>query len=566
MKWALCFLAALLSFSSYWSTFPKDYFQPPVAGPLRLSGTFGELRPNHFHGGIDIKGTIGTPIYAAADGFISKIVVAADSYGNHLYIQHPNGYTTLYAHLDSFASAIREFVREQQRKEEQFELTIVLPPGQFPVTRGMQVGLMGNTGHSFGPHLHFEIRSTATDKPHNPLLFGYRVADALPPRLHELKIYETDNDGSVRSSRILPLLFKNGKYKVVTDTLVVYREQFGLAVKAYDHMDGVSNWNGIYSLELFSGNEQLFGFKMDAIGREESRFLNAHIDYLEQKYKGSYFHRCFKLPGNFLSIYNPGKTGLVTLEQGEVKKLDIAVRDVAGNVSTLELYVRRAPGDSFIPAGNTPYQFFWPYDRNHRIEDFQLFLEIPEGTLYENAFIRYEVTPPSWGQYSALHNFQPEDIPLHQPFLLGLRAEKLPQRLRDKAFVGQLSKGNITNWGGQWQDDGMLVAPVRSLGNFCILTDTVAPNIQAERFLADMRRYSSMSFKIRDNISASINLPNLRFKGFIDGKWVLFTYDEKNKRLQYAFEDDLAKGSHQLKLEVTDAMGNIAVFERTFLR
>ena len=561
-----CLVIGFLSYSSRQTEYPKDYFQPPVTGPLRLSGTFGELRPNHFHGGIDIKGAVGTPVYAAAEGFVSKIVVAPDSYGNHLYIQHPNGYTTLYAHLESFAPAIQQFVREKQRAEERFELTIIPPSGLFRVNDGTRIGSMGNTGHSFGPHLHFEIRETATDKPHNPLLFGYKVADTLPPRLHEVKIYETDQQGNTRSTRILPLLFKNGKYRVSADTVLVNTEQFALAIKAYDHMDGVANWNGIYALELSSGDERIYGFKLDAIGRTESRFLNAHIDYLEQKYRGSYFHRCFRLPGNMLSIYDPDKTGRIALEPGEVKKLDLVVRDVAGNFSTLELFVRRIPGESILPSAYVPYQFFWPYDRRHRIEDYQIYIDVPMGTFYENAFVRYEVKSQAFGQFSDVHIFKPEDTPLHQSFLLGLRAENMPLKIKEKAFIGQISKGSVTNWGGQWQDDGMIVANVRSLGHFCIMADTIPPVIQAERFASDMRRFSSMSFKISDNISASPNLPNLQFKGFIDGKWVLFTYDEKNRRIQYIFEDELSRGSHQLKIEVSDAMGNIALFERSFLR
>ncbi len=562
----LSLLIGLLSLSGHQTEYPKDYFQPPVAGPLRLSGTFGELRPNHFHGGIDIKGPVGTPIYAAAEGFISKIVVAPDSYGNHLYVQHPNGYTTVYAHLESFAPAIQQFVRKKQFEAEQFELTIVPSPQQFLVSSGTRIGSMGNTGHSFGPHLHFEIRETVTDKPHNPLLFGLKVADAIPPRLHEVKIYELDGQGSIRSTRTLPLLFNNGKYRVSKDTIELNTEEFGLAIKAYDHMDGVSNWNGIYALELSSGNERLYGFKLDAIGRGESRFLNAHIDYLEQKYRGSYFHRCFKLPGNLLTIYDSDKTGRIPLLPGQTKKLDMVVRDIAGNSSTLELFVRRAPEESAFPKVYAPYQFFWPYDRAHRIEDYQLYTDIPQGTLYENAFIRYEVKTPATGQYSNVHSFLPEDIPLHLPFLLGLRAENMPQKLREKAFIGQISRGSVTNWGGQWQDDGMLITSVRSLGHFCILVDTVPPVIQTERFSSDMRRYASMSFKISDNISAAYTLPNLRFKGYMDGKWVLFTYDEKNKRIQYVFEEELPKGTHQIKLEITDIMGNTSVFERSFLR
>jgi murein DD-endopeptidase MepM/ murein hydrolase activator NlpD len=566
ISYILFFATCLCWLGGFKTEYPKGYFQHPVAAPLRLSGTFGELRPNHFHAGIDIKGAIGTPIYAAAEGFISKIVVSPDSYGNHLYIQHPNGYTTLYAHLESFSAGVRQFVLGQQRDAETFELTLRPVPGQFEVKKGDLVGFMGNSGHSFGPHLHFEIRETATNKPHNPLLFGYKVADAIPPRLHELKVYEMDEQMNIVGSRILPLVFKNGKYRLPTDTITVNTAQFGMAIKAYDHMDGVSNWNGIYALDLFDGDELLYGFRMDAIGQDESRFLNAHIDYLEQRNRGSYFHRCFKLPGNFLSIYTSEKTGWLSVGPGEIKNLEFAVSDIAGNTAKAVLNIRRGVSERNFAPGNVPYQFFWPYDRSHQIEDFRLYVHLPKGVLYENALIRYGTKPPATGQFSYMHSFQPDDIPLHRAFSLGLRAEGVPQNLKARAFIAQVSKGSVTNWGGQWQDDGMLVAPVRSLGDFCVMLDTVPPRVQLERFYPDMRRYSTMSFKISDNVSASINLPNLRFKAFIDGRWAMFVYDEKNRRIQHTFEETLGKGTHQLRLEVMDAMGNIAVFERDFLR
>lgn len=566
IKYVLFFATCLCWFGGFRTEYPKGYFQNPVAAQLRLSGTFGELRPNHFHAGIDIKGAIGTPIYAAAEGFISKIVVSPDSYGNHLYIQHPNGFTTLYAHLESFSSGVREYVLRLQREAETFELTVRPAPGQFEVKKGDLVGFMGNSGHSFGPHLHFEIRETATNKPHNPLLFGYKVADAIPPRLHEVKVYEVDKQLNTVASRVLSLVFKNGNYRLPNDTIEINTAQFGMAIKAYDHMDGVSNWNGIYALDLSDGDEVIYGFRMDAIGQDESRFLNAHIDYTEQRNRGSYFHRCFRLPGNYLSIYSPEKTGWLSLNPGEVKQLEFAVRDIAGNTSTAVLYVRRGLSERNTVLGNMPYQFFWPYDRSNQIEDFRLYVYLPKGVLYENALIRYESKPPVAGQFSYLHSFKPDDIPLHRTFSLGLRAEGIPRSLRAKAFVAQISNGSVTNWGGQWQDDGVLVAPVRSFGNFCIMLDTVAPKIQSERFYPDMRRYSVMSFKISDNVSASINLPNLRFKAFIDGKWTMFVYDEKNRRIQHTFDETLGKGTHQLRLEVLDAMGNVAVFEGNFLR
>ena len=548
-------------------TFPIGFFDAPVSSALRLSGTFGELRPNHFHAGIDIKGGIGVPILAAGEGFVSRIRVAPDGYGNHLYIQHPNGYTSVYAHLLDYAPEIQQYVRSLQFSEESFELDVRPEPSRFPVRRGQWIGRMGNTGHSFGPHLHFEIRQTASDKPMNPLLFGLSVSDQVPPRFYAMKIYELDERGQTLRSRTMPLSFRNGAYRPSSDTLAVSPGPVAIAVKVYDQMDGVSNQNGVYSLDLFANDSLAYGFRMEGIGFDQTRALNAHLDYLEHTRNGAYFHRCFRLPGNRLGIYQEGKDGILQVHPGAPAKVQTVVRDASGNAARLEFSLRSSETPAIPPNPPSPYQYFLAYDRSHRIDDYMLYLNFPEGTFYEDLYLQYEVKEQTLpGVFSPVHAVHRATVPIHSDYTIGIRPYDMPEALRDKAFIAQRTGASATNYGGQWQEDGMLVAPVRSLGYFCVMVDTVPPTITPERFYTDMRRYNSFSFRIRDNFSGSANLPNLKYRAAIDGKWILMTYDEKYRRIEYALEPDVEKGSHTLELQVSDAMGNTATFARQFTR
>ena len=189
------FLIVIIAFSFTESgkrSYPQNYFRSPVDHHIKLSGTFGELRPNHLHAGIDIKaknGKIGQPLYATADGYVSRIKVQSGGYGNVLYINHPNGYTSVYAHLHEFPKAIAKYVKEFQYRRQSFEVEIFPEAERFRFKQGEVVGKLGLSGRSFGPHLHFEIRDTKTEKPINPLLFGIQVADNIAPKLHKLKAY-----------------------------------------------------------------------------------------------------------------------------------------------------------------------------------------------------------------------------------------------------------------------------------------------------------------------------------------------------------------------------------------
>ena len=298
MKHLLQKLAAILGFIALFTSFddpitstpnptppqyPTNYFQSPVIGLLVLSGTFGELRANHFHSGIDIKPTqrgSNEGIFSAADGYVSRIRVQEGGYGQALYIAHPNGYTTVYGHLEKFAPDIQAYTRQKQYEKQQFEVDLVLQPNELPMRQGQNIGAMGNRGHSFGQHLHFEIRDSKTEKAINPLLFGLSVPDNTPPEMNGLKVYLMDDKNEVVGTRYVNLTRKSSnQYAIVGDTLDVAAQNVAFALRTNDSHSRESGENGIFSLDLTCNDAPIYHFSTETFGFNETRYINAHLDY-----------------------------------------------------------------------------------------------------------------------------------------------------------------------------------------------------------------------------------------------------------------------------------------------
>lgn len=547
--------------------YPTDYFIPPVKTTMRLSGTFGELRSNHFHGGIDIKGSIGVPLYAIGEGYVSRIKVEAAGYGNALYINHPNGYTSVYAHMNSFIPELAAYVKSEQYGREQFAVDLYPEKGRFTIEKGQRIGEMGTTGYSFGPHLHFEIRHSSNGAPINPLLFGMPVEDHQQPRMHQLKVYALNEDHETEDAQILSLVNKAGGYGVNKDTVYVNADRVGFGLKVYDHMDGVSNWNGIYNLDVFLEDELIYNFELESFTFAESRYLNAHLDYAEQQLNKAYFNRCYRLPGNRLSIYNTQENdGVVRLSQKRAKKVHMVASDVAGNESMVTFWVKQRPGAARAE-NQQPYNYLLPYNQESVVDNGSMQMYIPRGALYENCYLQYQLlTDRSDNVYSSVHQIHYPTTPIHRYYDLSIRPVVLPESLRNKAFIAMCGEDNeVTNYGGSWKN-GMLHTQVRTFGDFCIMVDEVPPTVTPSNFRADLRRAHRIDFIIKDNYDTGGRTRGLTYRATIDGKWVLMKYDYKNDRLTHYFEDDLSPGQHQFRLEVRDALDNETVFERTFTR
>ena len=565
------FILLLFAVNGNHKNYPQDAFISPVNHKILLSGTFGELRSNHFHSGIDIKssnGGVGDPILAIADGYVSRIKIAGGGYGNALYLRHPNGYTSVYCHLHDLAPELADYVKRQQYARKSFSVDLYPPEGQFTVTQGQEIGHMGTSGYSFGPHLHFEIRSSASERPINPLLFGFEMQDTRAPRMHKLKLYTLNDRHETTDERTVDLHNLGGnRYGVAGDTLTLAAWRAGLALKVFDHHNGVSNWNGVYKLDVTVDGRPTYGFEMEDFSFAQTRYLNAHVDYCEQKTDKSLYHRTYRLPGNELDIYTTVVgDGIMELSNRRAARVEMRAGDVDGNVATLTFWLKR--GEVTAPA-SAPYNYVLLQDQANEIDNGALRLTARTGTFYENVYLAYQsLRDGSDGYHSNVHHLGDPLVPVHRYFDLSIRPTgTVPAALRDKVYLAECRDGDFSSHGGKW-DGAWFTAPVRSFGDFALRVDTLPPTITPVSFSRDRSRSSKMSFKISDNLPTSSKARGLRYRGTVDGQWVLFEFDAKKDLLTHRFDERLPRGSgeHELRLEVTDDRGNVATYERTFVR
>jgi Peptidase family M23 len=539
-----------LSMAEHGGKYPVNVFNSPVQRDFKLSGTFGELRTNHFHAGLDIKsenGLPGDPVYASYEGFISRIKVEEYGYGNVLYLEHPNGFTTVYAHLDRFAPEIDQYVKNEQYKAENFEVDLYPDKERFPVHQSDKIAYMGNTGSSYGPHLHFEIRHTKGQVPVNPLLFGFNVADQRPPVIQQLIVYEYNDAGDLLSSKVLqPTFDSSGRYSFA-QPIALAGSKASFALRAYDMQDGASNQNGIYSIQCKVDEDPSFAFTLDEIPFEQTRYINAHIDYAQKINEDKFFHRCHPLEGNKLPIYYSGvDDGMIYMNTEFTRKVNLTVADFNSNVSTL--FIELVRDLSLVPqkVPDPPFQVMASPDQVSIVSGPGIQVVWPKGSFYEKTPLNIDVIPEEGlGTYSPHYALSPVDAPVHYYFDINIEGLAVPAALRDKAFIARCEpNGSIINCGATWIGNNLSTG-ARTISTYAIMIDR-------------------MAFKISDNFVIKDRGRDLIFDAWVDGKWILMSLDGKSGILTHIFDGHIPSGDHQLILKVTDDRGNEAVLEKTF--
>jgi len=547
------------------SEYPQNDFRSPIRFPLKLSGTFAELRPNHFHGGLDIKpqkrGRQGDAIVAIADGHISRIRCSAYGYGNALYVTHDNGYTSVYAHLQRFTSDLAKFAKEKQYENQAFELDYTLDSIQFSVKKGEQIGYLGTTGGSLGPHLHFEIRENSSKKTVNPLLFGFNVPDNSAPFMQLLKVYELNHlQETVNSIEYKIKKTSKNSYSIAEKTLQIPSNRVGFGLKTYDLISGTANHNGIYSMAIYANDSLIYGFEMDKFGYDETRFLNAHLDYEHWKETKGYINRGYILKGNELNIYTKKvENGIINLTN-TATKIEIIATDIKGNSSKLAFEVIKSDA---IPTNNSStFNYILPYKEASIINRSDLKLHFKEGSFYENIYANIQVVyDGSSDVYSPTFHIHDANIPLHKPYEIKIAPNRFfDKSLTSKLYIGRCEDGKSGYVGGHWEAD-YLVAKTTTFGDFAILLDTISPLIKPIDFNGKTKKSPRLAFKITDD-ETGIKTYNV----YVDGNWVLMKHDAKREVIFHEFDERTTVGEHQVKVEITDNRDNKAVFEALFLR
>lgn len=571
MKFYVFFMLSILfmSMAEHAGKYPVSAFKSPVIRDFKLSGTFGELRSNHFHAGLDIKsekGMSGDPVYATHEGFISRIRVEEYGYGNVLYLEHPNGFTSVYAHLNNFSPEIEAYVKQEQYKAETFKVDLKPDKQKFPISQQQFIANMGNSGYSFGPHLHFEIRHTKDQTPINPLHFGFNIADERSPVVQQLVVYEYNENGKVINSKVIQPTYQSVGQYAMEAPIELSSSKISFGIRAYDMQDGGTNQNGIYSIQCKVDDDPSFAFALDEIPFDHSRYLNAHIDYRRKVNENRFFHRCHPLEGNKLPIYYTGvDKGMIYLNAEQPRNVSLAVADFNGNISTVKFEVVRdmsmLPKKPSLP----PYQTLAEPDQVSIVSKPGIQVVWPKGSFYEKTPINIEVIPSDGlGCYSPHFSITPTDAPVHHYYEINIEGLAIPANLRDKAFIARCEpNGSIVNCGATWIGNNLSTG-VRVISTYTIMVDTIAPKIAALHFGPKMTGWKRMAFKISDNFRTKDRGRDLLYDAWVDGQWILMSLDGKSSTLTHAFDGKIQPGEHQLVIKVTDDRGNEAVLEKTF--
>lgn len=535
-------------------------FVAPLGIDLLLSANFGELRANHFHSGLDFKtrGSIGYKVYAADEGYVSRIAVSPWGYGKALYIDHPSGYTTVYAHLDDFVGAIADTIQRMQYERESYAIDTLLSPGMLPVTRGMYIAKSGNSGSSGGPHLHFEIRHTESESPIDPLpWYRHLIKDGVAPepRLVALYLHDAVVEGVPVPKKVLqPERVSGNSYKTSTDFEAWGRVSLG--IKAYDRMSDTNNIYGVRQVSCWVDDTLIYRSVIDSITFAETRYINSFIDYKElRSNKGSTIMRTALLPGNKLSTIYDFKSGDGTfiVDEERAYRCKIELSDLYGNKSTVTFVVNGKPTDY---AAQEPAGVCFDYRHDNEYATDEMNVHIPAGALYEDLYFEHSSKVIEQG-YSSQHTLHTAQVPLHAWCELAIKitCDTLPD---EKYYMEHNYNGKKSQVIGHY-DAGWYVARVRNLGRYSVVADLTAPEVVALK-PETWATNGKVDFKISDK-GSGVNT----YRVELDGAFCLFEYDAKRSRLSCKIADmPLAKGkTHKLTVTVTDHCGNSTKKEQT---
>ncbi|MVN20946.1 M23 family metallopeptidase [Mucilaginibacter arboris] len=542
--------------------YPQDYFRYPLDLPPSTAGSFGELRPNHFHSGLDFKTNqrTGYPIHAVADGYVARIRVQYGGFGLAVYIAHPNGYTSVYGHLDHLTAELTKIIKDYQYKNQTWEADILLEPTQVPLQKGDVFAWSGNAGASGGPHLHFELRDTQTEQTINAQLFGLTIPDRVPPTIYSIAAYHLNRKpfSENTTKQFVAVTGSAGNYRLKEASPIKLSGESAFGITTNDMNSSSLNHNGIYSIQLNADGKVVYVFTVDRFAFDQTRAINSHIDYPAFLTSGRWVQKSFVDPGNQIGLYNGTQNrGVINFNDDAFHDMEYIVKDIAGNTSVLKFQVKSSPPaitETVAAKGS-----FFKFDQQNIFSTELVKVIIPAGSLYDNLNFIYSTLPRKTGAYSVVHRIHNRFTQLNNSIELWIKPDVSLGANADKAVIVNTGGGCF---GGVFKD-GYVKASIREFGNYYIAIDTIAPVITPVNISEgkNMSATSNMIFRISDNLSGIKT-----YKAYIDGQWVLLEHDYKTKTFRYFFDEHCPAGKHKLEMVVTDLKDNVKKLTLIFYR
>ncbi|WP_282136062.1 M23 family metallopeptidase [Seonamhaeicola maritimus] len=560
MRLILGFLLFFALLSNAQSHYPQDYFSSPLEIPLILSGTFAELRSNHFHSGLDIKTQqrVGLKVKACADGYVSRIKVSHYGYGKALYITHPNGYTTVYAHLQKFSPDIEAYIKKQQYKKESYEIELFPSSETLPIKKESLIAFSGNSGGSGGPHLHFEIRDNA-ERPINPMLFGIDIADTTNPYVKSFYAYPLDEYSYVNNSnekqklRLIPI--KGGDYVVENIDAI---GNIGFGVETNDRQNLAANSNGVYNIRSFVNGNNNFELDFKRFSFSETKHINQLIDYEHYATKKQRIQKLFK-KNNPLSIFKSVlNDGVLSIEDSTYTVYKVRVADFKNNESWITLNIKGAKTSNpkASKTKTTPYHI--KADQTINLKENKVSVDFYKDTFYEDFYLDFEVKSDTLILHKNVKAAK-------KNFSITYDISNYNNEDKSKLYIARLvGYKKYPSYTYTQRKGDLLTASTKTLGTFALATDSIRPSIKAINFKNGqwLSKYRYLKVKIEDKLSGVS-----KYRATVNGKWILMEYDYKTKTLTHDFNDGVVRDTkNNLKVIVTDNVGNNSTFETLFYR